>query len=980
MRRIAICLGLLALCGAVGCGVGGGDGGDGGSSGPVVSGAAAKGRFLSGFARAYRVDLATSNPSRPRGAALTERVPLTVTADDSRFSLPLPAGTEGPILVDVDGVYLDEVRGVTATIPETNPLRGAGVVSGGNVVVNVTALNHLAAAEAARTAGSTGAFAGALDTANARVARQFGLRAEDLLSPDPMRVADRALRAIAAAGRDASNGVDSAFRAVQQLSLGFNGQTPSLGGDSSPFSTTRLYEDIGSLLSPWLRAVVQVCGVQVDPGNAGQGGTVDIQVQVANFGGASASLTALSMASDPPMVAISMTTPLTAGPLVLAPFDTPRVFTFRGNIRPDATGGTVELSVAFTAHATDGFDLSGEQRWAGSVNVIPVPQHALPVLSFGAIAPSTDLVRAGGNADVRVELTNSGNAPVDITTCSVQVVGLVRGGSDAPTVSAELQATLHQTLNLGPGETGQALVELAIPATARGFGLGSIAVTFGARDAASGVSLQFTTPYQFFRIMPVPASMSITAARLSTATVESPGKLSLELEIASTGGSAVEGVHTIVTADRDGLVAVPLWWPTIIGIPGATGGGAGTTVMVSTGAPAGSDGQSSPGAVGNLAGYVDRLDTRPRVSTTELTIFPNTAPGPMHLSVVVEGLDEFSGEPVRATLATSPTLTLIPSRPRALLEVAQVMPPPVQVAPGTQASVRIKLSNEGPTAADRVQLSAQVYAIPMQPGGDLSQPTESAVASTLGGIPGLAGGSGLPMGVEFTRYPGMMLTARPAVSNSSTLSPRSSDVLELLVEVPADLGQAQVVVLPAVTYHDGVETQTLPREQMGRLGEPLPAWLLPNSGQTSFRVNPRAGEPAARLSVRSMTLSTYTLISGVTAATARVTLRNDGGQDALVLRPETNPPFYPLFGAAREAATIPAGQETVLEIAVQAWGLQQTPSMTLTVGVYYDDGVSNDEAFAGSVSAPVSLVQGPGSWVPVWGKQALSKAGRLPRW
>ncbi|MBI3893271.1 MAG: hypothetical protein HY303_17270 [Candidatus Wallbacteria bacterium] len=863
MNRTLACLG-IALLGVVGC-----NGGGGSSTGSVVTGGAAKGRFLSGFAQAYRLDLSRSNPQRPRGSALSRRTPLAIAASESRFALSILPGYAGPVLVEIDGVYLDEVRGVTATIPPENPLRGAGFTDGSNALVNVTALNHLALAEAVRLAnGQDGAFAAALSQANGRIARQFGVRVADLLSADSANATSRALRAIATTGRRLSGGADSAFNVVQLLARRTSGPDLQTNTPAPAGSPATVVNDLGRQLSSSLPPVVRIASARVEPGVAGRGGVVELQVQIANYGGVPATLNGLTAASSPPYVALSLTPALT-GPLTLDPFESPRVFTFRGVVSPQAAGGPVDLSVAASAVSTDGSDASDEEPAVATLDLAAVVQQDLPVLSFGSVIPSTDTVRAGESVAVTVGVTNAGLSVVELTTATAQIFG--SQGFPGPFLfpvnapNASLPAIIRGPVRLQPGDTAAVVVDVSIPPATSGFRVATISISFGARDARSGATLQFETPPQFLTIVPRPAQLSISSVRLTTSAVGSPGELILEMEFQDAGGSAILYPYVSVIADRPGIQEAP-------------------------------------------AEYLYRVDPSPRISSTYLIVGPNVPPGPVHLTVSVFGTDEYFLSPVTATLATSPAFTVLPSPPRAVLTPPASQPIANQAVPGTIGMpIRFQLENLGPVAATQLQIAGRAYALTSS---DQTVPRSLAV--------------------------------RAAPTNSGEFSALASGTLELQVDLPDDLPRSIGVVVPDVRYFDGVEAQRIPF-----FGVP-----------TFFRVNPRAHDPAAHLSLSALTVSTGIFQGGITTATVGVRIANDGGQDAISLNPVLLPDGLYLDNSL-PTRVVPAGQSVDLEFAVRLYSAPQTLRTTLSVGFTFDDGVSNPPASTASIERPIDVIASP---------------------
>ncbi len=818
------------------------------ASGPIVSGAAAKGRFVSGFAQAFEIDLSRANAARPRGAPLSGRTPLLVSSTDSRFVLSLRPGYSGPLLVEVDGTYLDEVRGITATIPVSTPLRGAGFTGRTTGLINVTALNHIACAEATRLAGEDiSALRAALAEANARTAGSFGLRPADLESLDVTRVTSRALRAIASAGLRRAGGPDSAFRIVSRLAEGAGGSGPQATPSAPVVNTGDVFTDVGRELADDLPGFLRVSFSQVQPQLAGRGGSVNVQVRLTNVGGTPVTLTGASFFASPPNLTFDGGGDFP--PRVIREggfFATVRT---TATVAADAVTGPVTIGIRYTATTTEG-DVSGEESAVASLDVVGAPERNLPHVAVSAARIDTTSASAGGTLPVTLTIANEGSRSVTIRSLTAAVTG------PFSTLSEELPARLEASVTILPQETAEVPASIAIPRSTGGGHFLQLTLSVQAADSGSGVEVTAFAPPALIDIAPLPAVLSIAGFRLSTTSVSSPGDVTLEVDLVNSGGGQIAFPFVTVAFD-------------------------------------------SFAGFGGVSNFIFELGNEPRIATVPLRIFSNVPPGPLHFSIAAIGQDSFFGLPVSATSPTSGTLTVLPSPPRAELFVNSVSSV-ARVAPGTSSvPIRVAVVNAGRAPASELQLTARAVA------SQDSRPLE----------------------------------VRPSPSNPASVTPGTSAVLELLLDVPADVTSGTVAVEPVLTFFDGVE-----RRAVDFFDE-----------RVTLRVNTHLDDPPAVLSLSALRLSTDVVAEdGSFSATFDVT--NSGGQ------PATDIAY--LYDSEKLAAFLPVDPPTALETGatttvvafVQTASFGATGPATIGFSVSYDDGIGESRPQSARLTATVEVI------------------------
>jgi hypothetical protein len=571
---------------------------------------AAKGPFVSGTVSVYRVDLAAANG---RGALVASG---SLDAA-STFTIPMPEGFGGPILLEVfPGRYHDSARGGDVDLP--GPLRAGGVYVPPYQIDNITALNHIALERALAIARVTGNFSAALTQSTSDVEQDFSLPAGSLESASALALTSAALGRIDTAGLTQGSGSASAYGVTLALAAFASGGSVGAGALTTGSTPESVFLAVNATV-PARPAVLSIAGHEFSSGRIPAGGTFTADILLANSGGVSAVVTSAELLfTDPAVSAV----PASPGPLTVTARSSERNGTrtlrFLGAVASDATSGPVSASV----RVNYGSSVVGLARFA-TVELFHLPPPSLR-LSTPAIAPAR--VRSGQSVTVTVAVTNTGG-----TTASGLGVSLAfaHGGADANAEFSTTPISVPVT-GLAPGASSVFGFSAVAPAvtTAENFSITGRATASNAPAAASA-SASFT-------VLPRPAILSIQRAATSTSQLYVPSwgtsSATFSVIVTNSGGSALNGISVIASATPSDGIAIT-----------AHGDGA----------------QTLPGGVAST--YTFTVDAGPAATA-----------GPVLISAIAEGTDAddqgLLQNSAGTTLTLQPTPSYTPLQPAAVLQ------------------------------------------------------------------------------------------------------------------------------------------------------------------------------------------------------------------------------------------------------------------------------------------------------------------------
>lgn len=180
-RVIAGLFMLLLALGTAGCGGGSGGGAAGGT---LLSGTASKGPIAGGTVKVYQIiSSATLNPrvNIPRYA--TTPLAQGTTGADGSYSLTLPAGVQGSLMVQITGgSYTDEATGQSRSVDTeygVDGMRAILTASGGTLSVSVTPYTEMAVEDAGEHPTDHD-----VAVSNGKIAAAFGL--PDIVGTKPL--------------------------------------------------------------------------------------------------------------------------------------------------------------------------------------------------------------------------------------------------------------------------------------------------------------------------------------------------------------------------------------------------------------------------------------------------------------------------------------------------------------------------------------------------------------------------------------------------------------------------------------------------------------------------------------------------------------------------------------------------------------------------------------------------------------------------